>query len=61
MNRDYPNFGRDTKPQIEWQQWWRKLIAGECLAVLAECLSSTQPDQAPGDKQFSLFQSAINR
>lgn len=41
MNRDYPNFGRDTKPQIEWQQWWRKLIAGECLTVLAECLSST--------------------
>ncbi|XP_017058933.1 rhythmically expressed gene 2 protein [Drosophila ficusphila] len=28
MNRDYPNFGRDTNPQMEWQQWWRKLIAG---------------------------------
>ncbi|XP_068148430.1 rhythmically expressed gene 2 protein [Drosophila tropicalis] len=33
MNRDYPNFGRDsssstTTPKMEWQQWWRKLIAG---------------------------------
>ncbi|KAH8303620.1 hypothetical protein KR018_008460 [Drosophila ironensis] len=28
MNRDYPNFGRDTKPHMEWQQWWQKLIAG---------------------------------
>ncbi|EDW17807.1 rhythmically expressed gene 2 protein [Drosophila mojavensis] len=28
MNRDYPNFGVDTSPRLEWQQWWRQLIAG---------------------------------
>ncbi|XP_030572778.1 rhythmically expressed gene 2 protein [Drosophila novamexicana] len=28
MNRDYPNFGVETSPRLEWQQWWRQLIAG---------------------------------
>ncbi|ALC42838.1 Reg-2 [Drosophila busckii] len=28
MNRDYPNFGRETTPQLEWQRWWRQLISG---------------------------------
>ncbi|XP_030385664.1 rhythmically expressed gene 2 protein [Scaptodrosophila lebanonensis] len=27
MNQAYPNFGREIKPQMEWQQWWRILIA----------------------------------
>lgn len=49
MNRDYPNFGRDTNPQMEWQQWWRKLIAGECPQSI--CLL--------GDKHSGLFQSAF--
>ncbi|EDV97009.1 rhythmically expressed gene 2 protein [Drosophila grimshawi] len=28
LNRDYPNFGCESQPRLEWQRWWRQLIAG---------------------------------
>lgn len=31
-----PNFGRDGRPQMTWETWWRRLIAGVLRAARAD-------------------------
>lgn len=36
MSVQSPNFGRDGRPQLTWENWWRSLIAGVLRSARAD-------------------------